>query len=93
MHPPIRGDMGTHMKTTIEIADGLLKQAKQAAQREGTTVRALVEAGLRAVLKERRERPRFRLRDASFKGKGLKPAFQQASWDDVRDAIYDEPKA
>jgi hypothetical protein len=55
-------------------------------------VRALVEAGLRAVLKERRGRPQFRLRDASFGGKGLQPEFQQASWDEVRDAIYDGRK-
>ena len=77
------------MKTTVEISDGLLRQAKLFAQREGTTVRALVEAGLRAVLKERRARSRFELRDLSFTGKGLHPEFQQEGWDQIRDALYE----
>ncbi len=81
--------MGTHMKTTIEIADGLLKQAKAVAQREGTTLRALVEAGLRAVLKDQRDRPRFRLRDASFTGNGVRPGFEEGDWDAIRDALYE----
>jgi hypothetical protein len=81
--------MGIRMKTTIDIADALLKQAKAAAQRDGTTVRALVEAGLRAVLKDQRERPRFVLRDASFTGKGVRPGFEEGSWDEIRDAIYE----
>jgi hypothetical protein len=76
------------MKTTIEIADSLLRRAKAQARREGTTVRALVEAGLRAVLKESGGRPKFVLRDASFRGQGLAPELQEGHWDAIRDAIY-----
>lgn len=38
------------MKTTIELADDLLLLAKQRALDEGTTLRALIEKGLRHAL-------------------------------------------
>jgi len=41
------------VKTTIDISKALLLAAKQAAAREDTTVRALVEEGLRRALAER----------------------------------------
>lgn len=50
------------MKTTVEIPDSLLEQARSLAQKEGTTIRALVEEGLRKVVDDRRKR-KFRLRD------------------------------
>ncbi len=82
--------MGAHMKTTVEISDGLLRQAKAAARREGVTLRTLIEAGLRAVLQERRARTApFVLRDASFRGDGVSPEFASERWDDVRDVIYE----
>jgi len=79
--------MVTHVKTTIEIADAIFERAKTLAAREGTTVRALVEDGLRQVLRSRREAQR--LRDASVDGQGLQPEFQDARWDRIRDALYE----
>ena len=77
------------MKTTIDIADALLAAAKEAAAREGTTIRALVEEGLRDVLARRRtRRRRFRLRDASFKGKGVRPGDDLTDWSTITDTIY-----
>jgi hypothetical protein len=81
--------MVTHMKTTIEIADALLTEAKHAAAEDNTTVRALVESGLRKVLDERRQRKPFKLRDGSVGGRGLRPEFAGAGWDKIRDAIYE----
>lgn len=83
--------MGTHMKTTIEIADALFHEARRVAERDATTFRRLVETGLRKVLAEKRSRPaRFRLRDARFKGgKGLQRGAPQADWTAVRAAIYE----
>lgn len=49
--------MATHMKTTIDIAPALLAEAKRRARAEGTTLRALVEAGLRRILEEAESKP------------------------------------
>jgi Bacterial antitoxin of type II TA system, VapB len=77
------------MKTTIELSDAALNEARRIAEREGTTLRALVEEGLRRVLAERRERRGgFRLRRATFKGKGLSHEFE--GWAATREAIYRE---
>ena len=56
------------MKTILDIADSLLKSAKAAARREGTTLRAVVERSLRDELKDCRLKGSFKLRDASVKG-------------------------
>lgn len=78
------------MKTTLDISDPLLRDAKKLAAREGTTLRALVEQGLRKVVaeKKRRDRP-FRLRKASFGGHGLNPELAEAGWDRIRDLSYE----
>ena len=83
-------NMGSHMKTTIELSDGLLAEAKRVARREGTTVKALVEQGLRRVVEERRARPKFTLRDASVDGQGIAADVKAGGWDVVSDMIYRE---
>jgi hypothetical protein len=77
------------MKTTIEIADPLFSEAKRAATERGTTLRALVEQGLRAVLEASDPAGSFRLADASVSGNGLQPGFRGAGWDEIRDAAYE----
>ncbi len=76
------------MKTTVEISDSLLDEAKRLAAKEGTTVRAYVEQGLRRILAERKSRGQFRLRKAAFKGEGLQPGVQDATWERIRETIY-----
>lgn len=81
--------MATHMKTTIDIADPILEEAKAIAAREGTTMRTLVETGLRYVVAERQARYSvFKLRDASFDGEGIQPDLRDASWERIRDLAY-----
>jgi hypothetical protein len=48
----------------------------------------LVEAGLRRVIDDREQRGKFRLRRASFKGRGLQPGAQGASWERLREMAY-----
>jgi hypothetical protein len=78
------------MKTTVEISDSLLEEARKLAAREGTTLKALIEQGLRAVVAERRQRVgAFRLRKASFKGDGLQPGVAGAAWERIREMAYE----
>jgi hypothetical protein len=76
------------MKTTIEISDALLREARKVAAQEGITLRALVERGLHRVIAETKQRPPFRMRDGSFKGEGLHPDVRDLSWDQIIEFSY-----
>jgi hypothetical protein len=77
------------MKTTLDLPDPLLQEARKLAARERTTLRALVEQGLRQVVAEKKRCRPFRLRRASFKGRGLRPELRDADWDRIRDLSYE----
>ncbi|WP_232303975.1 type II toxin-antitoxin system VapB family antitoxin [Pseudofrankia sp. DC12] len=76
------------MKTTVDLPDALVREAQDVARAEGTTLRALLEDGLRAVLARRRSATRFELPDASVGGKGVRPELRGAGWDDLLAASY-----
>jgi hypothetical protein len=80
------------MKTTIHIPDTLFEEARRVAHREKTTLKALVEEGLRKVVSERDEggREGFKLESASFKGQGLNPRLEGAGWDRILDLSYED---
>jgi hypothetical protein len=77
------------MKTTVEISDALLSEARAVARRERTTVRALIEEGLRTAIGKRKRGAGFKLRDASVAGQGLQPGFSAERWSEIRDAAYE----
>lgn len=81
--------MVSHMKTTVNLPDELLREAQQLARRERTTLRELIETGLRTVVEQRSTDLPFVLADASVDGRGLQPAFRGASWEQIRDTVYD----
>ena len=81
--------MVSRMKTTIQIPDTVLEEARKLADREHTTLKALVEEGLRRIITERKRRTRFRLRKAQFKGNGLQPHLKGASWEHIRELSYE----
>lgn len=76
------------MKTTVVLPDALVHEAQEIARRDRTTLRDLIETGLRMELRERTNEPDFVLRDASVNGDGLQPEFRDYRWEQVRDAIY-----
>ena len=77
------------MKTTVEISDVLLAKARRVAARDRTTVRQLIEEGLRFVLAERDRAKGFQLRDGSFAGDGLHADAAGAGWNRIREMTYE----
>lgn len=72
------------MRTTIDINDELLREAKKKAARDGTTLRDVVEAALRAHLGGRSPNKRYKLQWRTERGR-LRPNVRL----DDRDALFD----
>ena len=78
--------MVSHMKTTIDIADPILRRAKRVAGEEGVTLRELAEEGLEMALQNR----------AAKKIKGFRlvtygdPKAERVSvdWESLRNLVY-----
>ena len=76
------------MKTTIELPDDLLERSKAVARHENSTLKALIEEGLRLALRAR-SRPRAaQFLAQPFQGDGLTPEFVSAGWEKIRDEIH-----
>ncbi len=75
------------MKTTVEIPDALIAEARKYASARGLTFREVLEMSLRSTLEQRRvaKKP-FKLRDGSFKGTGMTPGLD---WPKIREMIYE----
>ena len=80
--------MVAHMKTTVDIADDLLLRAKREAEASQTTLRSLIEEGLREVLGRKALSKQKPIKPVTFRGRGLQPAFRGKGWDAIRDTIY-----
>ena len=79
------------MKTTVELADDLAREAKRYAARHGLALRAVIEEGVRSTLRdENGERAFIVLRDATVDGSGLQAEFRDETWSRLRDAAYEE---
>jgi hypothetical protein len=78
------------MKTTVEIPDALLDEARKLAARQDSTLRVLIIEGLRRIVAERKRAGGFKLRKASFRGNGLQPEVADASWERIRELAYDK---
>jgi hypothetical protein len=84
-----KSNMVTHMKTTVDIADDLLLRAKQEAEASHTTLRSLIEEGLREVLGRKSAAIQPPIKPVTFRGTGLQPEFRGQGWDAIRDAIHE----
>lgn len=80
----------THMKTTLDISDPILKQARSLAARKNTTLRAIVEQALRDTLaRERQAVHVVKLRTRTFGGNGLQAGLSWDDWGTIRDLAYE----
>ena len=77
-------------KTTVDLPSDLVERAKSVAKARRTTLRALVEDGLRQVIDRSEDAPDYEPADLSFGGKGLRPELREGGWPAVRDLIYPE---
>lgn len=78
----------SHMKTTLNLDDELLRRAKDRARQRATTLTAVVEDGLRAVL-EHAPAPAYRLKLPVVEGdaaRAVDPADRDALY-----AVLDSP--
>jgi hypothetical protein len=82
------GDMVIWVKTTIDIASGLLMEAKERARREETTLRALIERGLSTVLAEPPASARPPFKPVTGRLEPL-PGVDPYDWDAILDSVYD----
>ncbi|TAN45595.1 MAG: DUF2191 domain-containing protein [Nitrospirae bacterium] len=76
------------MKTTILLPDSLYMEARKLAEKDNTTLKSLIEEGLHKVIAEHKRKKRFKLKKATFLGKGLQPQFADNNRDNIRNAIY-----
>lgn len=76
------------MKTTVDLPDDLLERCKATARRENSTLKALIEEGLRMALRARSRKRAAPFAVEPLRGDGLSPEFADAGWQRIRDEIY-----
>ena len=80
----------SHMKTTIEISDPLLRRAKKLAAKRGTTLKAVIEDALRRELAAAETGAASTgVRTHTFNGRGLKVGLAWGDWAAIRALAYE----
>ena len=77
------------MRTTVDISDSLHEEARKVAAAENSSMKALIEEGLRKAIADRKQGKKFALRKVTFAGNGLQPDIAGASWDKIREMAYE----
>lgn len=73
--------MLTHMRTSVDIPDPLLRRARRLARERGTTLRQVLLDGLRAIVSSEKPSSKYRLKDRSYGSGGLVDGL---SWGDAQ---------
>ena len=81
------------MKTTIDIHDELLRQARQHAKATGRSLRAVVEESFRLVLAAPKPQGTYKLPDLSVGDPAAADPLPQIPWQELRGTIYGESES
>ena len=76
------------MRTTIDLSEAVFQQAKRCAQRRQTTLRDIIEEGLRLVMDREDAVQKYRLKDLSYGSGGTVPGIEMGDWERIRDILY-----
>ena len=77
------------VKTSFDISDALLAEARVYAKRHKTTVKALVERGLRQTMNES-TKPKVKFQPVVVNGGAVKPEMQNPNWSKIREEDYED---
>lgn len=82
--------MASHMKTTVQISDALLANVQKIAAKRKTTLKALVDEGLRHVVDmENAPRKKVKLKDCSYGDPKAAWPLEGKFWEEIRNSIYE----
>ncbi len=81
------------MKTTIDIHNEPLRQARQHAKATGRSLRAVVEEGIRLVLAAPKPQGTYKLPDLSVGDPDAADPLAQISWQELRGTICGESES
>jgi len=81
--------MRTHMRTSIDIPDPLLKRARSVARKRNTTLRAVLLEGLSRALEDEGTTAPYSLPDESFGEGGLVEGLSPGEWDRIAALAYE----
>jgi hypothetical protein len=78
------------MKTTIDIAEQILRRAKRLAARRNTTLKVIVEDALREELAREEVLPRAgQVTTHTYRGRGLQAGLSWDDWGSIRSLAYE----
>jgi len=80
--------MLSHMRTSFDLPDGLLRRAKALARKRGVPLRELVLEGLTQLVRQE-DAQTYALPDRVFKGDGLVAGLDGTDWSEIRARAYE----